>query len=244
MAQVQPLDIDNIKGKCKNRVALVSVELEGGWVELPKYVQALEHDGSVFDGRRPSGVNHIGELSVGPALPAGIEELIRANHPPKVNHTCGMHMHMSFETLRNYQLLMVPEYQKTVLHYLTQWAFKHKIPETHCLWSRLRGESRFCREEFWPDLQAGNKRKSHDQNVRGHRYTHVHYCGRYNTIEIRTLPMFQSVKIGVSAIHELIDITNACIYVLGQKPEAKHRNMVSIDLPNGMSYEETIIEEV
>jgi hypothetical protein len=243
LSKVKPLDIEKYLGKVKNRVALVGVELEGGWVELPKGVAALEHDGSVFNGRIPAGVKYIGELPIGPALPAGIAELIRVNHPQKVNNTCGMHVHMSFDTLWYYHLLMVPEYQETILEYLTRWAIEQKIKESHCIWSRLKGESRYCRKEFWPDAQSGNKRKTHNMDGVGHRYTHVHYCGRQSTIEIRTLPMMDKVKVGTSAVQRVIDITNACLYVLGKKA-GRNNTSAQVTLPDNIVYEETIIEQM
>ena len=243
MSEVKPLDLDPYVGKVKNRVALASVELEGGWVKLPPGVVALEHDGSVFSGRIPAGVNHIGELPIGPAIPAAIDELMRINHPQKVNATCGMHVHMSFDTLWHYHLLMVPEYQKSIIHYLTLWAQEQKFKDTHHIWSRLRGESRYCQDKFWPDAQASTKRKGHDQNQHGHRYTHVHYCGRLNTIEIRTLPMMESLRVATSAVHRVIDITNASIHVLGLKNK-RDKSAAKISLPNNMVYEETIIEQI
>ena len=243
MSDVKPLNLDAHLGKVKNRVELVGVELEGGWVKLPPGVPTLEHDGSVFNGRMPAGVNYIGELPIGPALPAGIGELMRINHPGKVNATCGMHVHMSFSTLWYYHLLMVESYQETMLHYLWKWAEEMKLKETHHIWGRLKGESRFCQKKFWPDAQASTKRKGHDQNVHGHRYTHVHYCGRQNTIEVRTLPMFDSLKIAISGVHRVIDITNACLYVLGAQNK---RNTAAgkINLPDHSVYEETVIEQL
>lgn len=239
----QPLELEGYLGKVKNRVALVGVELEGGWATLPPGVSELEHDGSVFQGRIPAGAKHIGELPIGPAIPAAIAELIRVNHPQKVNSTCGMHVHMSFDSLWYYQLLMVPEYQKSIIHYLTLWAQEQKLKDTNCIWDRLKGKSQYCQDKFWPDAQAAVKRKGHDQNVPGHRYTHVHYCGRQNTIEIRTLPMFDNTKIAVSAVKQVIDITNAVLYVLGPKVK-RDKAATKVSLPNNLVYEETIIESI
>lgn len=243
MSEVKPLNLDPYLGKVKNRVALVSVELEGGWVTLPPGVANLEHDGSVFSGRTPAGVRYIGELPIGPTIPAAINELIRINHPQKVNHTCGMHVHMSFDTLWHYHLLMVPEYQKTMLHYLTLWAQDKKFKDSHHIWGRLRGESRFCQDKFWPDAQASTKRKGHDQNQHGHRYTHVHYCGRLNTIEIRTLPMMDTTKLAVSAVRHVVDITSASLYALGAHTK-RDKSATKVSLPDNMVYEETIIEQI
>jgi hypothetical protein len=241
---VKPLDIEPYIGKVKNRVALVGVELEGAWIQLPPGVAALEADGSVFDGRRPAGANHVGELPVGPVLPAGLKDLLRVNYPQKINHTCGMHVHMSFDTLWHYHLLMVPEYPVTVVEYLKKWATAAGIKDTHPIWPRLRHESRYCQNEFWPDAQAVRKDKGHNQEQHGHRYTHVHYCGaRLNTIEIRTLPMMEKFKTAADAIHQVIAITNASLYILGRKT-GKKTQQSKISLPDNMVYEETIIEQL
>lgn len=242
-AEVKLLEIGPHLGKVKNRVALVGVELEGGWKKLPPGVVQLERDGSVFNDRIPAGVNFMGELPLGPALPAGIGQLIRDNHPSQVNATCGMHVHMSFDTLRYFQTLMIPEFQETMLHYLGLWATENKLPEKHCIWERLRGESRYCRKEFWPDKQAGVKQKTHDMAHAGHRYTAIHYCGRQNTIECRVLPMMPAASKAISAVERVIQITNACLYVLS-KSSKLDRHVSKVELPENIVYEETIIGQI
>lgn len=243
LENVKPLNLDSILGKAKHRVALIGVELEGGWIKLPAGVKQLEHDGSVFGGRIPPGVSHIGELPVGPVPREAMPELMKTHWPSKINTTCGMHVHMSFDRLFHYHLLMVPEYQETVLHYLTLWAKEQGFKEDHHIWGRLKGESRFCQKKFWPDAQAGTKRKGHDQNVHGHRYTVIHYCGRQNTIECRVLPMLPKLSQAINAVNRVVEITDACIHVLG--PESKHLKCSGkIVLPDNMVYEETIIESL
>lgn len=245
MSDPKPLNLDAHLGKVKNRVALVGVELEGGWKQLPPGIQALERDGSVFNDRMPAGAKYIGELPLGPMMPSAVAEMVRTHYPQLMNSTCGMHVHMSFDSLWYYQALMVPEYQESVLHYLTKWAEDKKFKPEHNIWPRLRSESRFCQKKFWPDAQASKKQKGHDQTSHGHRYTHVHYCGRpgMNTIEIRTLPMMESVKLAVEAIHKVIQITNASLFVLGASTK-RNKTAEKISLPNNMVYEETVIEEI
>lgn len=47
MAQVEPLKIDKLLGKVRNRIYLVGIELEGGWSKLPDTGTALVRDGSI-----------------------------------------------------------------------------------------------------------------------------------------------------------------------------------------------------
>lgn len=238
---IQPLKLEGHLGKAKKRVTSVGVELEGGWITLPPGIQALEHDGSVFNGRMPPGARQIGELQVGPVVREAIPELMRSHYPPKINATCGMHIHMGFDRLFHYHLLMVPEYQETVLHYLLEWAKEVGFADAHHIWGRLKGESRFAQKKFWPDAQASTKRKGHDQNVPGHRYTAIHYCGRFSTIECRVLPMLPKVSQAISAINRVVEITDACIHALGGNNK-RAKISGKITLPDNMVYEETIIE--
>jgi hypothetical protein len=238
MKKVESLNLDGVIRNVKNRIARVGVELEGAWLKLPEGVTRLDPDGSVYRNNKPPG-HHVGELPIGPVEPAGIGDLVRLNYPTKVNDTCGMHVHMSFPSLWYYQLLMVEEYQETIIEYLTRWAIKNNFKESHYIFKRLRGDCEYCQKGFWPDIQAGTKHKGRNRTSPGHRYTIVHYCGRQNTIEIRVLPMMQKTSLAVSAINEVIAITNACIYVLGSNCE---EGKVSNSLPSGSIYEEYIEE--
>src|SRR3990167_5043534 len=47
MATIEPLDISKYHHKCRNRVYLVGVELEGGWNKLPQPDVSIVRDGSV-----------------------------------------------------------------------------------------------------------------------------------------------------------------------------------------------------
>jgi len=235
--EAKALNIDAILGKVKNRVSRAGVELEGAWAELPPGILQLEGDSSVYPDRKPAGCPFTGELPIGPVEPAALPELMTRTYPTKVNHTCGMHVHMSFDNLWYYQLLMVPEYQETMITYLTKWANDNKFKEDHHIYTRLRGGSEYCLRGFWPDIQAATKRKTHDRTRPGHRYTIIHYCGRQQTIECRVLPMMTKAPLAISAVKQVIEITNACLYVLGAEDK---REVVKgkILMKNGVSYEE------
>lgn len=253
LKNVKPLDLTGVLGKVKNRVALVGVELEGGWKELPPGVTQLVDDGSVFNRRMPPGCIAIGELPIGPIVPAALPVLLTRNHPHKINATCGMHVHVSFETLFHYGLLMVPEYQETVFKYLTLWAKEQTdgkgnplFKENHYIWERLAGDYRYCKKEFWPDAQVATKRKGFNMDTPGNRYTAIHYCGRQNTIECRILPMMNSAQVAIKAVMAFIDITNACLHVLGRDKELvrKGATSVKVELENGIVYEEEVVDTI
>jgi hypothetical protein len=240
---IKPLDIDPYIRKAKNKVALVGVELEGAWVTMPSGVTAPEHDGSVYHGKMPPGARYLGEIPTRAVPPAAIGALINHNYPKYCNETCGLHVHMSFDSLWHYQLLMVPEYPATMTEYLKRWAKASGFKDDHYIWPRLNGKSKYCKNLFYPDLQARTVRKGHDMDIPGERYTAIHYCGRLRTIECRTLPMPKKVSLAISGVHEVIHITNACLMLLGKQYPRK-KDMVKVSLPNDVTYEETIISLV
>ena len=238
-----PLDLDSILGRPKNRVVRVGVELEGAWKSLPPGTR-LEPDGSVFKDpvtgskKVPAG-HQAGELPIGPIQPAALPRFMKKYYPHKIDKTCGMHVHMSFDSVWHYDLLMVPEYQDTIVEYLARWAQKEGFASTHYIYERLGGKSVFCQRKFWPDLQVQAK-KDYDQQRPGHRYTIVHYCGRQMTIEVRVLPMTDTVEQAIRGVRQVIDITNACLVVLGRKKEETQR--MQLEIADNESYEEYIEE--
>lgn len=242
LSVVQPLDLTGVLGsaRLRPRVAKIGVELEGAWTTLAEGAH-LQRDGSVFKNRGPGAqFPHIGEQAVGPVTPSQIEPLLHQFYPHKVDKTCGMHVHMSFSTLWHYKLLMVPEYQETIVHYLKLWAKAKRYRADHHIWERLEGNSEYCRKGFWPHLQSTTREKDYDHEREGHRYTIIHYCGRLLTVECRVLPMMVNAALAMEAIKHVVDITNACLHVLGKgakKPEPVNGR---IELPGGHSYEEHI----
>lgn len=225
-AKVESLNLDKILGKPKNRVSCVGVELEGAWRELPPGI-ALERDGSVFGGARQIvGAPHVGELPLGPCQPGAIVKFMKKYYPHKVNETCGMHIHMSFENVLHYQWLMTQEYQETMVEYLSRWAKDEGFNPKHHIWGRLAGKSDFCQNKFWPDAQVAFNRKDHDRERDGHRYTIVHYCGRQMTIEIRVLPMMDTVEQAIRAVKMVILITSASLFLLGKKEQPERAKVI------------------
>lgn len=227
-----PLALQSYLGRVKNRVETVGVELEGVWRR--DISRPIERDGSLFGGKnyiedpKTGGQLRVGEIGLGPLHPAGVPAVMHQEYPILVNNTCGMHVHMGFRSLRHYQLLMVPEFPATVIAYLREWAEREQLPISHPIWERLSGKSEYCTFDFWPDAQTRKKEKSYRRDP-GHRYTAIHYCGRFNTIECRVLPMFKTPTLGARAVLALVDIVNACLFVLGREREPSMETAVTIE---------------
>lgn len=171
-----------------------------------------------------------GELPSPPIEVESIEEWMKIHYPHHVNHTCGMHVHMSFRSALTYQRLMHPDFSPTVVEFIKRWAEKEGLDSHHPIWPRLSGKSVYCQHKFWADKQARHKgAKGHDQHTPGHRYTVINYCyGRFQTIECRLLPMMEKVDVSVRAIKELIFITNGFLLATAQK-EAPFKGSVLIE---------------
>lgn len=230
-SKVQPLDLTPYIGKVVNRIALVGLELEGGWVrgKIPGGIRP-EADGSVFKEARKAdaywlqnkGLDCSGEIVSKPMLPAGASAWMKKFYPIFVDKTCGLHIHMSFEDLKMYARLMTPEFPLTVLEYLKRWADEQNLPPDHPLWDRLSDQSKYCQHKFWPDEQVRLERlkspEYYDQDRKGSRYTVINYCYKlHGTMECRILPMFESVARSISAIQLIMDITNASLVALAEK---------------------------
>lgn len=276
MSDVKPLNIDGVLGKAKNRIALIGVELEGGWTSLPPGVN-LVHDGSVRNlvpppssggpsytadqieamvqdrlsrATRGRGLStrqvqqverdvrsmvaqelrggvplQTGEIPSPVMPPSEVGVWMRRYYPQAVNGTCGLHVHMSFESALHYQRLMVPSYQATILDYVGKWAKEEGLKKDHPIWNRLSGDSRYCQHKFWPDHQVRTRAKDHDQQREGHRYTVINFCYLSNgTVECRLLPMMETADQGVRAVQRVLDITNA--FLVKERDRTKARCVV------------------
>lgn len=160
----------------------------------------------------------VGELASDILEPSKYVIWMKHCYPHVVNETCGMHVHMSFQSALNYARLMIPEYPKTVVAYLTEWAKEENLPKDHPIWPRLKNQSKFCQHRFEPDLQAAKTRKEYDQNATGNRYSAINYCfNTHGTMECRLLPMMETAEQGIRAVQRVIDIANASLVVSAKK---------------------------
>lgn len=174
---------------------------------------------------------HIGEIPGRILEPKEIDSWMKRCYPEHVNDTCGLHVHMSFVKSLHYGRLMVPEYQATILTYLGKWAMNESIPKDHPIWSRLSGKNEFCKHEFFADVQARKTSKVYDHHGNGNRYTAINYChGQHGTLECRVLPMFEKVDQAIRAVHQVIDVTNACLKFQAKREEKVNARVIdSID---------------
>lgn len=239
------MNIDNLLGVGKNRIARVGVELEGGWVTVPAGCR-VQRDSSVqVTSNDPNLIlSNIGEIASDPRAPVGIAAWMRKYYPAKVDASCGLHVHMSFEAVRYYQLLMdTPDYQATMLHYLGVWAKKEGLPAAHSLYPRLAGKNEYCNQKFWPEKQARDKQKDYDHHRDGNRYSAITYpWSRHGTIECRVLPMMRDVEESIRGVHTVLEITNACVYFLGRARDERVKTGVS--MAHEGRYTEKIIQKL
>lgn len=162
-----------------------------------------------------------GELPSEPRPTHEIATWMRAYYPQHVNDTCGLHVHMSFKSVLHYQRLMTPAFMWSIVNYVRKWAETEGLPKTHPIWPRLEGKSRYCKLQFHADLQSQQRAKDHDQQRPGNRYTAINYCfSVHQTIECRLLPMMEGADLGIRAVQNIFDITNAFLVGSREKEQA------------------------
>lgn len=189
----------------------VGIELEGGWNN------AIDLN-IIGDGSVNVRAEIIGELVSYPMTEEKVYDWVIKNHPPAVNATCGMHVHVSFTKILYYAKLMDPLFQGLLLERLTTWGKENKIRSSHPFWERVEGNNTFCRPNFWPERQY-LKREKH-----GERYTMLNYTwARYRTIECRILPAFKNPNISVSAIKCVLDSFKEFLKLVNKRRETEKK---------------------
>lgn len=221
------IDLSSKLGKVKNRIFRVGIELEGAWKTRPPGPGGIIRDGSLDGLANDYGDRYlIGEL---PSPPLGLTkaeanytEWMKLNYPAKVNHTCGMHVHLRPRTSFGYQRLMDMRYPATIIQAMKAWAKDAKLAKGHPVWERLAGNSPYCQFQFFPNEQSLTREKDYNRERQGHRYTVVNYCwSRHGTVECRLLPMMDTMDQATEVIKYLLDVTNAYLVLTGAR-EPKH----------------------
>jgi hypothetical protein len=202
------------------RIKMAGVELEGAWThdKLNTLGIDLEDDGSVGDfSNAVYDECDLGEIPSPPfsSVPEFMK-FITTNYPDFVNKTCGMHVHVSTNTLADYQALMNVKFYSFLKLSLSVWGKKNNILPKSAFWTRLKGNNgQFCADRFNPDTQVLTEYKG------GDRYTMLNYCYKvHGTMECRVLPMFKSKKIAAAAVNRVLWTVNKYLSLPGiHKPE-------------------------
>jgi hypothetical protein len=211
-----------------NRIHKMGIELEGGWDRKPE--ARMVPDGSVD----APGARYVGECPSPPiAEPTELEKWMRANYPTHTNRSCGMHVHVSFKDLRDYLRLMSQQAFNHIHAELGAWGKRANIKNAH-FWERLQGDNTYCKKEYNPMKQV----KHHDKGPA--RYSMLNYCyGRYQTMELRVLPLFKEVDVGVAAVAAFADILEK--YLAKRRPLSSRSEMVILEESN-LTQEDTEYE--
>jgi hypothetical protein len=146
-----------------------------------------------------------------PQLPGKVVSWVRHNHPRWVNDSCGMHVHMSFKALVDYERIMERDFAVWFEKEMAAWGKKNDITYQP-FWQRLRGDNQYCQ----PNSRLGEKITS--QNILNHKlskskvdqsftkYYQLNFGAwkKYQTMECRLLPMFPDPKLSSKAVYDLI----------------------------------------
>jgi hypothetical protein len=165
-------------------------------------------------------IMHIGEIPSAILTIPQMDAWVKTHFPIFVNKSCGLHIHMSFKDMLTYMRLMTPAYQDAMVEYLRRWGVKEGLPTTHHLFSRLRGESRYCKLNYFAQEQARIEGKNYNHDAAINRYTAINYSfGTHGTVECRLLPMFPTAEQSLRALKEVLAITNAFLVAQARRED-------------------------
>jgi hypothetical protein len=166
---------------------------------LPLFREAYPHD----DSSVCTDAQWNGEISCGPfAVDDPWARRLNSIWPHEVDSTCGLHVHMGCRNHDVYARFMTPAFETHLVNRLTTWGRLHRV-DLPAFWSRLAGHNDFCGRGFSGDAQANDAGKS------GERYRACNYAWLHKgTLEIRVLPMFPNAVHGLSAIREMLRLSN------------------------------------
>lgn len=193
----------------------IGIELEAAWKE-PKKNLVIDESFSPAD--FSPEFKGVGELVSHPI--ASKEEMLnwlQENWPDETCHKCAMHVHFSLNHINYYSACMSNRFYEHFLNEMDKWGKDYNC-RNELFWQRLKGENRYCRKRFNPDIQVKYTEKGHN---RQDRRDHWNFCyGLHKTMECRLLPMFKSIETAKSAIFALINCIEG--YLNAYTPEEKH----------------------
>lgn len=169
----------------------IGIELEGGWNNHPptRIIADLSIDGRTFETDRRLTNAHVGEVVSPPLRREEVLKWLEDNYPNDVNITCGLHVHVSLTSKKEYGLLMNKSFEFMVIENAEALAKDLQLPDTHYIWHRLEGSNPFALFDVIPKTQVGIKEKRIGMRAR---YAAFNFCfSMHGTIEYRLLPMFK-----------------------------------------------------
>lgn len=184
------------------KIKLVGLEIEGGWdgeEGKPPFKLPIIADHSI-DGRTvlsdaPLSCTHIGEV-VSPPLepvPALIEAFLDIHWPQYANNTCGYHIHLSTNSMKDYSILTTKSFLYSLVKALQEKAIACALPANHYLFHRLKGANPFAAMNFDASNQIRLRQKSVGSSLR---YSILNYSwGLHKTVELRVLPTFKEISL-------------------------------------------------
>jgi hypothetical protein len=186
----------------------IGIELEGGWNKLMPDV-CIGRDGSVS-----TNATHSGELPSPPLYPFRFEAWLRNHHPHVTNNSCGMHVHLSVRSPRDYSRLMKRQFFNLFIKEAEVFGKSLNLPLNHEYWARLSGHNSYCLKVFRPMAQFRQTGKG------GDRYTQLNFCWNlHGTMECRLFPAFEKPDHSVAAVKWLLNLTET--YLRGFKRREK-----------------------
>lgn len=240
-----PLTLDTLNRHrehgIKSRIKRIGVEVEGAWdVRIPDYHRlGIIRDGSVkMEAGDGSGFDPnyfvLGEIPSPAITQADLEETMRRIYPQIVNHTCGLHVHVSLVSELQYQRLMDPRLLDYLVMGLEHWGVKEGLPPEHQLFVRLTGENDACQKRYMANEQARINEKHFNRHAPVHRYTFINYCySRSGTVECRVLPMFPTVDQAIRAVREVLHIFDSFIVATAEQEERIAGDFYIPEITNG-----------
>lgn len=188
----------------------VGFEIEGGWdgakgvapCNKGKNCCSWIADGSI-NGQQlaedPIAATHVGECVSAPIPFEGAwKEWLQTHWPNatnkkhRTNNTCGLHIHISVESLKDYTLLTSKRFLLDVQANLLEAGRVRGLPGNHYYWGRIQGNNPFCLLDFnaVAQMRLGDKAGIHKE-----RYGWMNFAWNiHGTIEFRAFPTFVTAE--------------------------------------------------
>jgi hypothetical protein len=207
------------------------VEIEGGWKDTSKVLPIFKSDGSVrvpnylsyyddvfyrgeWDDLTPEmqhapkikskGAAYSGEVA-SPKLKnkKEIKNFIAKNYPDNTDWSCGLHIHISFDSLIKYAGIMTKSFHEQFMSMMNKFGDKYGYSDTETeynFWARFKGDNSYCQKSFAPlPFQAA-------------KYTMMNFSAFKHdrrTFECRAFPAFASKEVAYKAIESYLNLVDS-----------------------------------